>query len=104
MTLRRTLLLAPVIAALLLPGCYHARVSTNNPDPVTEGTETVHVLAWGLVQPAPVVADPCGSNNLDEVRVQSNLLFSVATILTLGFWMPVTVEWRCAAADGGLDE
>jgi hypothetical protein len=91
-----TLLLPPLLSALLLSGCYHMRVTTNNADPVTEGSETVHVLAWGLVQPAPVTASPCASNNLDEVRVHSNLAFALATVVTLGFYMPLTLEWRCA--------
>lgn len=87
---------ATLIVSMYLTGCYHMRVTTANPDPVTEGTETVHILAWGLVQPAPVQANPCASNNLDEVRVHSNVLFALATVATLGFYMPLTVEWRCS--------
>jgi hypothetical protein len=85
-----------VLPLLILAGCYHARVTTLNADPVTEGSETVHVLAWGLAQPAPVTASPCASNNLDEVRVHSNFLFALVTVATLGFYMPLTVEWRCS--------
>jgi hypothetical protein len=92
-------LITILLALALTSGCYHARITTDNADPVTEGSETVHVLGWGLWQPSPVKATPCTSNNLDEVRVHSNLLFALATVATLGFYMPLTVEWRCAATE-----
>lgn len=88
-----------LVALILFGGCYHARVTTAKPDPVSEGSETVHVLFWGLMQPAPVEATPCASNNLDEVRVHSNFLFALATVATLGIWMPMTLEWRCAETE-----
>jgi hypothetical protein len=92
--MRRALCL--LLPLMILSGCYHARVTTNNADPVTEGSETIHVLGWGLIQPAPVTASPCASNNLDEVRVHSNLGFALLTVVTLGFYMPLTLEWRCS--------
>lgn len=90
-----------LMAALLLtmawgPGCYHSRVLPPQPNPATEYEKrTVHALAWGLVQ-QNTFAEDCRSNALDEVRISSNLGYSILTVVTLGFWMPLEVEWRCA--------
>lgn len=83
----------------LSAGCYHYRVTAPEPTPATEPQrKTVHSLAWGLVsQPQSVNALACEpSNALDEVRVTSNFGYTVLTALTLGFWSPLQVEWRCA--------
>lgn len=91
-----------VAAALLLAlgtGCYHYRVTAPDPAPATEPQrKTVHSLAWGLVnQPQSVRTLACEpSNALDEVRVTTHFGYTVLTALTLGFWSPLQVEWRCA--------
>jgi hypothetical protein len=80
-------------------GCYHYRVTAPDPTPATEPQrKTVHSLAWGLVnQPQSVSTLACEpSNALDEVRVTTNFGYTVLTALTLGFWSPLQVEWRCA--------
>ncbi|MCH9699576.1 MAG: Bor family protein [Gammaproteobacteria bacterium] len=82
----------------LLQGCYGYRVQVKHPDPVTEPeTEMVHSLFWGLmVSPQAVVANNCRSNALDEVYIQSNFGFSLLTVITLGIWSPMEIDWRCA--------
>jgi hypothetical protein len=91
-----------VAAALFLAlnaGCYHYRVRVPDPTPATEPQrKTVHSLAWGLLnKPQEVNAITCEpSNALDEVRVSTNFGYTVLTALTLGFWSPLRVEWRCA--------
>ncbi|HSP78724.1 MAG TPA: hypothetical protein VLQ93_09360, partial [Myxococcaceae bacterium] len=70
-----------------------------NPNPATEPQQkTVHTLAWGLLtRPQTVSAVTCApSNALDQVHVSSNLGYSLLTVLTLGFWAPLRVEWQCA--------
>lgn len=91
-----------VAAALFLvlsAGCYHYRVTVPDPTPATEPQrKTVHSLAWGLLnKPRNVSAITCEpSNALDEVRVSTHFGFILLTSLTLGFWSPLQVEWRCA--------
>lgn len=91
-----------VAAALFLAlnaGCYHYRVRVPDPTPATEPQhKTVHSLAWGLLsKPQDVNAITCApSNALDEVRVTTNFGYTLLTALTLGFWSPLRVEWRCA--------
>ncbi|MBN1209751.1 MAG: hypothetical protein JXB05_33185 [Myxococcaceae bacterium] len=84
---------------VLNAGCYHYRVTVPEPTPATEPQrKTVHSLAWGLVNnPQSVSAFTCEpSNALDEVRVSSHFGYTLITTLTLGFWAPLQVEWRCA--------
>ncbi len=50
-----------------------------------------------------MVAQDCLSNALDEVHITTNYAYAFATVVTLGIWAPLDVEWRCAekAADDG---
>ena len=80
-------------------GCYHYRISPTKFDPATEyKSATVHGLFWGAAQsPKILYADNCvGSNRLDEVRMTTNLGYSLLTVATLGIWCPMKVEWKCA--------
>ena len=36
------------------------------------------------------------SNGLDEVRISTNLGYPFVSVATLGIWVPLDVEWRCA--------
>ena len=101
-----TLLACVVFGAV---GCSTTTVVVPNPDPVTEYRErntTSQTFFWGLMQdPQTVVAENCESNSLDNVRVSNNFGFALVTVLSLGIWSPIEVNWRCAeAADGGSGE
>ena len=101
------------VAALLLlvfsGGCYHYYVAAPQVDPATEwkppSRKVVHSLAWGLAnKPHTAVARGCeDSNALDQVKVSSNLGYTLITVLTLGFWSPVEVEWRCSKEPGSTE-
>lgn len=83
---------------LLLAACYRNMVEVPRRDPVTEWRgKTVHSLFWGLVKSRDPVAENCApSNALDSVRSDSNLGYSLLTVITLGIWSPTRLEWRCA--------
>jgi len=96
-----------VALALILTttqGCYHYRVSSANFDPSTGyQKKTVHSFFWGLAQKRTngidVVTDNCDKinvNKIDEVRVTTNLGYSLINVITLGIWSPMQVEWKCA--------
>jgi len=89
-----------LVLLLLIPltnGCYHYRVVAPDPEPATEyENRIVHSLFWGLVQSKDISADDCLSNALDEVRITTNIGYSAISIATLGIWMPMNVQWRCA--------
>ena len=99
---RPIVLSAFAVSVLAAAGCSTTTVSVANPDPVTEYRErnkTAHTFFWGLVQdPQTVVAENCESNSLDNVRVSTNYGFALVTVLSLGIWSPLEVNWRCAEA------
>lgn len=57
--------------------------------------KTIWILVWGLNQTNLDPSD-CLGNGLAEVRVSTNLGFEMISVLSLGFFQPITVEWRCA--------
>jgi len=81
---------------MALQSCYHYNVRVPEPDPGTvPKTKTVHALLWGLVQPN-TVADNCEeSNTLNHVRATTNVGFALLTIITLGIYVPMQLEWTC---------
>jgi hypothetical protein len=92
----RSLFLAlAVVAVFASSGCYHYRVVT--PDaPATEyHRKTLHGMFWGLLQHDADVGD-CVSDALVEVRVRNNAGYMLLSVVTLGIWAPLDVEWRCA--------
>jgi len=99
---RPIVVLVFAVSVLAAAGCSTTTVSVPNPDPVTEYRErntTAHTFFWGLVQdPQTVVATNCESNSLDNVRVSTNYAFALVTVLSLGIWSPLEVNWRCAEA------
>jgi len=98
----KKILYTTLVLAVLLSStsCYHVRIATSNFDPATTyKKKTVNVLLWGLIQDTRgIVASNCDSlevKSLDEVRVSTNLGFAIITVVTLGIWCPMTVEWKC---------
>ena len=62
----------------------------------------LNAFAWGLLRDDSILKDPdvCklpdGTQvGFDAVKIETNLL---ASILTLGIWMPAKVSYRCAQA------
>ncbi len=84
---------------LIFQSCYHYHVTTSNFDPSTHyQKKNVSSFFWGLVQ-QNVIASNCDSlkiNSLDEVHVKTNFGYALITVVTLGIWSPMTIEWKCA--------
>lgn len=86
---------------LLLDSCYTYRVTTQ----AQSGTEaskpvTAHAFFWGLLQkPQEIhtpVCDSLGVNGVSEVTVKTNLGYALITVVTLGIWSPMKVQWKCS--------
>lgn len=96
-----TLLLAGILA---VPSCARYRVVVPEPEPGTEyKQQTMHAYLWGAIEEKRPT-DNCVENAIDEVRVHQTLPNVLATVLTLGIWMPLDVEWRCAKRRPGEGE
>ncbi len=83
------------IALAVAPGCYHSRVILPAQPATDPETQTVHSLWWGMQQ-ENVQPSNCNSNALQQVRVDWNFSYALLTVVTLGIWSPMTVQWQCA--------
>ena len=61
-------------------------------------------LFWGLVREDYIVDQctlPDGTRvGFDEVQIETNLGYILATVVTLGIWVPIDVSYRCAKPPG----
>ena len=92
------LLMVVIVTVASAGGCAHHRVVAQNGDPAQVPTEGVthHQYFWGLVGEPSIYVDECPSHSLHDVEVSTSFWQGLATVVTLGIWMPATVEWRCA--------
>ena len=78
-------------------GCYRFTVRSKNATAAGFQGKTVHSYLWNLVDLDPVVvAENCGDKDLTTLRAKTNYLYMSVAFLTLGAWVPMKVEWRCA--------
>ena len=96
MAVGRTASAALLGLSLALAGCAHHPLKVRETNAFGE-THTVHSNAflWGAVEQTRY-ADKCKTNLLDEVQVVTSLPQALATVLTLGIWMPSTIRYVCA--------
>ncbi|MDX2051290.1 MAG: hypothetical protein SFV15_02800 [Polyangiaceae bacterium] len=101
----------PIVAIFIafgpLSGCYHYRVAPVQTVPADDGHAVVrHSMFWGLMQ-SRAEQPNCQGNGSAEVVASSNLGFAFISVATLGIWMPMTLEWKCAKdrvrVETGLD-
>ena len=90
-----------LVATFFFSGCYTYRIATEAQAGVEPSKQiTAHSLFWGLVQKPKdyihtPICDSLGVNGLAEVTVRTNFAYSLVTVITLGIWSPVKVQWRC---------
>jgi hypothetical protein len=84
-------------ASLLLSGCAYHRLTVADPNPGSPwiGVDS-NAAGFGAIERRTVAE--CPTNLLDQVRVRQTFAQSLATVLTLGLWMPTRIEYRCAKA------
>lgn len=94
----RVFLLAVLLASA--QGCYHYRVAASGPAGANPSTfpraMTLHAVLWGLVQDDSLAHVCAQDEALARVRTTSNFGYTLLTVVTLGIWAPVRVEYECA--------
>ncbi len=89
--MRPLILIACIVT---LAGCAEHRLVVRTPNPGTPPTTVESAaIGWGASQKRTVVN--CESNIIDEVRVKQNVGQALVSLLTLGFYMPTTIEYIC---------
>lgn len=85
----------------MFSSCYNFKVATR----AQAGTEapkpvTAHSFFWGLAQKPVKISTPiCDSldvNGMAEVTMKNNFGYSLITVVTLGIWCPMRVEYKCS--------
>ena len=82
------------------------REQGNQPGTEWQG-KTLHSFVWGGVrQDLPI--ENCQLANgqrfgMEEVRVSTNFPYLIASVVTLGIWVPLKVSWKCAKPPGIRD-
>ncbi|HEX6375984.1 MAG TPA: hypothetical protein VFZ91_09710 [Allosphingosinicella sp.] len=92
----RTALVALLGLSLALQACAWHQLRVAEPNGYGDfHTANSNAFFWGAVEPTKVAAK-CETNLIDEVRTVTSLPQALATVLTLGIWMPATVKYKCA--------
>lgn len=58
------------------------------------GSETVHGSLYGFHW-QPVTIEKCGADSLFRVEYHTNAILLLASVASLGLYVPQTVEWWC---------
>ena len=86
---------------IYLSGCaqYHLDMKDSDPAEKPYTGQMIHALGWGLLyNPQQITTDCNTETGINDVIVKSNYLYNLASVLTLGIWMPIEIEHRCQAA------
>jgi len=94
------LLLFASIITMSFPSCYHyhfkhvdsVNVNATNGDPTIVYHKNIYY--WGIKEKI-IETEQCSSSSFAEVKIKANFLQTLANVLTLGFWKPITVELYC---------
>jgi Bor protein len=89
---------AALAGLLALAGCAEYHLSTPSLSPAPgEYRQSMNAYVWGLVlDPQVVSAEDC-KYGIDDVFIERNFGQDLASVVTLGLWMPAEVRYHCKA-------
>jgi hypothetical protein len=96
--------LAVMAGLLALSGCADYHLTVPDSDPFTPRgqasaykTYNANAYVWGLVLDPQVLPADCQGQGINDVFVHRNFGQDVASVLTLGLWMPSQISYQCHA-------
>ena len=97
--IRKSCIIFFLSTTLLLTSCYSYRVGTLAQKGTEVNSQVAHSFFWGLVKKPKEISTPlCDSiqaNGMSEVTAKTNLGYALITVVTLGIWAPMKLEWYC---------
>jgi len=93
----RIILIAAVASTVACATFEVEGVGSITPDAI-RGSETVHGSLYGFQWRASDI-EKCGDQTLFRVEVNTNVALLLASVVSLGLYVPQTVEWWCNSAD-----
>jgi len=104
-SLRVSLLASCVVGCAMLQGCAQYRLVRPDDDPLGERRrETMHALFWGSMYSPQVLSAECDGMGINDVVVHDNFGYALLSVITLGIWMPIDIEYTCAAPPPVVNE
>lgn len=100
--------LFPVLVLLAVLACaqgcasYQLRIPDSDPAVETYEGGAMNAYVWGIWYNPQVMAAECQGEGINDVVVKQNYLQALATVVTLGIWMPTRVTFRCKAPHGDV--
>lgn len=94
-----------ILATLAVSACSTVEIEgagSITPDAIT-GSETVHGSLYGY-RWKPTSVEKCGTDNLFRVETHTNAGLLLISVLSLGVYVPQTVEWWCHSAASDNDD
>ena len=89
---------------LVLAGCADYHLTVPDSDPYTPRSQTTayktytaNAYAWGLILDPQVLPADCQGQGINDVFIKRNFGQDLASVLTLGLWMPAEVSYQCHA-------
>ncbi len=85
-------------------GCatYQVRMPDDDPAIIVPEGKVMHAYLWGLFYDPQVLTADCESRAINDVEIKRSYLYDLASVLTLGIWMPMEVRFRCRAPHGDV--
>ena len=85
-------------------GCANYQVRIPDSDPLEKNYRggTMQAFFWGLVMNPQIMAAECQGEAINDVVIKRNYLQDLASVITLGIWMPTEVNFRCRAPRGDV--
>ena len=91
--------LATCFAAVWLIGCHTMTFDVSGESTSSEISETNHYFFWGLTPQREIDVSQKCPDGAAEIREQTTFVNGLGNLITLGFWFPRSVTFRCA--EGG---
>lgn len=102
---RAPLRLAVLVALLGLSACAQYQIRVPDSDPARDAYEqkTLHAYLWGSTLDPQALGAECQGEGINDIFIDRSFGHDLASVLTLGIWMPIDVRYRCKAGaiDGG---
>lgn len=89
-------------------GCaeYQVRIPDSHPDDITYQGGTINAWFWGKWSDPQVMTAECQTEGINDVVIKRNYWDDLASVFTLGMYMPIEVNFRCESAaivEGTID-
>jgi hypothetical protein len=99
-TKHRLSVCAVAFGLIVVQGCaaYHLDMKDSDPEEKPYKGQMIHALGWGLFYKPQQITTNCHiETGINDVVVKSNFLYNLASVVTLGIWMPIEIQHRCQA-------